>query len=110
MFRAYRTHLSLNTPLSENKDTRYLDFLENPDYIPFDEQLLKTSLKTKVDKMLKDLSPREEKILRMRFGFDDEPSTLEKIGTEIRLSRERVRQIEEQAKKKLRMKSKMGDL
>ncbi|MEC7641862.1 MAG: sigma-70 domain-containing protein [Nitrospinota bacterium] len=87
MFRAYRTHLPLNIPLNENKETRYLDLLENPDYIPYDEQMLKTSFKAKVDEILKDLTPRGEKILRMRFGFDGEPSTLEKIGKEINLSR-----------------------
>jgi len=110
MLRAYRTHLSLNTPLNDNKETVYLDLLENLNYIPYDEQILQTALKTKIREMLKDLTPREEAILRMRFGFDGEPATLEEIGKKVRLSRERVRQIEERAKKKLRMKSKAGDL
>lgn len=110
IFRAYRSHLSLNAPLGENEDTRYLDLLENPNYIPYDEQILQSALTKKIREMLKGLSPREEKILRMRFGFDGEPKTLEKVGKEIGLSRERVRQIEEQAKKKLRMKTNMGAL
>lgn len=110
MLRAYRTHLSLNTPLNDNKETVYLDLLENLNYIPYDEQILQTALKTKIREMLKDLTPREEAILRMRFGFDGEPATLEEIGKKVRLSRERVRQIEERAKKKLRMKSKAGNL
>jgi RNA polymerase primary sigma factor len=51
--------------------------------------------------MLKGLSPREEKILRLRFGFEDEPKTLEEIGRNLGLSRERIRQIEKRAKAKL---------
>ncbi|MFQ5673508.1 MAG: RNA polymerase sigma factor RpoD/SigA [Nitrospinales bacterium] len=110
MLRAYRAHLSLNTPLSDNKETIYLDLLENPNYIPYDKQILQTALKTKIRELLKDLTPREETILRMRFGFDGEPTTLEEIGKKVRLSRERVRQIEERAKTKLRLKSKSGSL
>jgi RNA polymerase primary sigma factor len=110
ILRAYRTHLSLDTPLTDADDTPYLDLLENPNYIPYDDQILQDTLKTKIAAMLKDLSAREEQILRMRFGFDEDPKTLETIGKEIGLSRERVRQIEERAKNKLRLKSKTNSL
>lgn len=110
ILRAYRTHLSLDTPLTDSDDTPYLDLLENPNYIPYDDQILQEALKIKIGEMLKDLSAREEQILRMRFGFDGDPRTLETIGAEIGLSRERVRQIEERAKAKLRLKSKTNSL
>jgi len=105
IMRAYRTHLSLDTPLRDDDVTQYLDLLENPDYIPYDDQIMKESLHQKVDDMLKHLSKREEKILRMRFGFNGETQTLEDIGKEIGLSRERVRQIEKRAKARLKVRS-----
>ena len=88
--RAYRSHLSLDTPLKDNDTTPYLDLLETPHYIPYDDQIMKQRLKIKITDMLHHLSEREEKILRMRFGFDGDPQTLEKIGTVLGLSRERV--------------------
>ena len=105
IMRAYRTHLSLDTPLRDDDVTQYLDLLENPDYIPYDDQIMKESLHQKVDDMLKHLSKREEQILRMRFGFNGETKTLEDIGKEIGLSRERVRQIEKRAKARLKIRS-----
>ena len=105
IMRAYRTHLSLDTPLRDDDVTQYLDLLENPDYIPYDDQIMKASLHDKVDNMLKHLSNREEQIIRMRFGFNGETRTLEDIGKEIGLSRERVRQIEKRAKARLKVRS-----
>lgn len=105
ILRAYRTHLSLDTPLKDNEMTEYLDLLENPNYIPYDDQIMRTALCQKVDDMLKHLSEREETILRMRFGFQGETHTLDEIGKAIGLSRERVRQIEKRAKIRLRMRS-----
>jgi len=105
ILRAYRTHLSLDTPLKDNEMTEYLDLLENPNYIPYDDQIMQETLCQKIDDMLKHLSEREEKILRMRFGFQGETHTLDEIGKAIGLSRERVRQIEKRAKIRLRMRS-----
>lgn len=105
IMRAYRTHLSLDTPLRDDDVTQYLDLLENPDYIPYDDQIMKAGLHQKVDEMLKHLSEREEQILRMRFGFHGDTKTLEEIGKEIGLSRERVRQIEKRAKARLKIRS-----
>ena len=104
IMRAYRTHLSLDSPLKDSEDTAYLDLLENQDFIPYDDQLMQASLSEKVDQLLEDLSEREALILKMRFGFFGEVRTLEEIGKEIGLSRERVRQIEKRAKLKLKSK------
>ena len=105
IMRAYKTHLSLDTPLRKNDEKCYLDLLESPNYIPYDDQIMRQNLKQSVDDMLKHLSAREELILRLRFGFHSDPKTLEQIGKEINLSRERVRQIENRAKAKLKKKS-----
>ena len=105
IMRAYKTHLSLDTPLGKNDERRYLNLLESPNYIPYDDQIMQENLKQSVNDMLKHLSAREELILRLRFGFHSDPKTLEQIGKEINLSRERVRQIENRAKAKLKKKS-----
>jgi RNA polymerase primary sigma factor len=104
IMRAYRTHLSLDSPLKDDEDTPYLDLLENEDFIPYDDQLMQETLSDKVDQLLENLSEREAKILKMRFGFLGEVKTLEEIGKDIGLSRERVRQIEKRAKLKLKTK------
>ena len=104
IMRAYRTHLSLDTPLKNDEHTPYLDLLENKNLIPYDDQIMQESLSKKVDQMLEDLSEREATILKMRFGFSGEVKTLEEIGREIGLSRERVRQIEKRAKERLKSK------
>ena len=104
IMRAYRTHLSLDTPLKNDDRTPYLDLLENQDLIPYDDQIMQKLLNEKVDQMLEDLSEREATILKMRFGFFGEVKTLEDIGREIGLSRERVRQIEKRAKDRLKSK------
>ena len=104
IMRAYRTHLSLDTPLKNDDHTPYLDLLENQDLIPYDDQIMKKLLNEKVDQMLEDLSEREATILKMRFGFFGEVKTLEDIGRKIGLSRERVRQIEKRAKDRLKPK------
>ena len=104
IMRAYRTHLSLDTPLKNDKHTPYLDLLESENLIPYDEQIMRESLSKKVDQMLEDLSEREATILKMRFGFSGEVKTLEEVGQEIGLSRERVRQIEKRTKDRLKSK------
>ncbi len=106
ILRVYHKHLSLDAPIKNNEETNYVDLLEAVD-TSLDEDLLKSSLIKEVDELLKELSPREEKVMRLRFGFGGEsPKTLEKIGKEIGLSRERVRQIEKKAKESLKAKAK----
>ncbi len=107
LMRAYRTHVSLDTPLKIDQDSTYLELLETPNYIPYDDQIIQEGLKKQIDDLLKHLPEREEKILRLRFGFNNgEARTLEEIGAEIGLSRERVRQIEKRAKARLGLKLK----
>ncbi|UCD11935.1 MAG: RNA polymerase sigma factor RpoD/SigA [Nitrospinaceae bacterium] len=110
IMRAYRTHLSLDAPLRADESTGYIDLLESNETIPYDDQMMQETLHARVESLLKGLSAREEKILRMRFGFNGDAKTLEEIGKELRLSRERVRQIENRAKAKLRLKTECADL
>ncbi len=110
ILRAYRTHVSLDAPLRADESTGYVDLLESNNTIPYDDQMMQETLHTRVETLLKGLSPREEKILRMRFGFNGEAKTLEEIGKKMNLSRERVRQIENRAKSKLRHKTECTDL
>ena len=105
VMRVYRFHLSLDTPLRENDETSYLDMLVASPEHPPDEDLLFLSFKKEIDGLLIELSPRERKVLKLRFGFKNEPMTLEEIGKKIGLSRERLRQIEKKAKIKLMLKA-----
>ncbi len=108
ILRAYRTHLSLNTPLVKDDQTNYIDLLVSKNIETAEESLFVGTLKAKIKEILKELPPREEKILRHRFGFDKNgPLTLDEIGREMHLSRERVRQIEKTATKRLRSKTKV---
>ncbi|MFQ5912028.1 MAG: RNA polymerase sigma factor RpoD/SigA [Nitrospinota bacterium] len=110
ILRVYRSSLSLDAPISDGDDTRYLDLLESKDMPSVEEDLARSSLAREVNALLKELSPREQAILRMRFGFDGEPMTLEEIGKKIGLSRERIRQIETKAKRRLRARARMKTL
>lgn len=103
IMRAYRNNLSLDAPISKGDNTPYLDFLETNMPL-YEDQLIHESLKKKINSMINELTPREEEIIRMRFGFNGDPMTLNCIGKKTGLSRERVRQIEERAKKKLARK------
>lgn len=110
ILRVYRNHLSLDAPITEGDDTRYLDMLESKDMPSIEEGLVRSSLASEVDALLQELSPREQEILKMRFGFNGDPMTLEEIGKKIGLSRERVRQIETKAKRRLRARARMKAL
>ncbi len=71
---------------------------------PADQELVRRSFREEVERMLRHLKPRERAVIEMRFGLGaDEPRTLEEVGRRLKLSRERIRQIEERAKQKLRL-------
>lgn len=110
ILRVYRNHLSLDAPVTEGEDTRYLDLLESKDMPSVEEGMVRSSLSRDVAALLEELSPREREILRMRFGFEGDPMTLEEIGKKVGLSRERIRQIETKAKRRLRARARMKAL
>jgi len=98
-----QTPISFETPLGEEGDSHLGDFIEDKTVISPSEAAMKLSLKEKMAAVLRKLSPREERVLRMRFGFDDgDPRTLEEVGQVFAVTRERIRQIEAKALRKLR--------
>jgi RNA polymerase primary sigma factor len=106
ILRVYRSYLSLDAPISNDGDVSHLDLLQSKTLPSVEETYIKSTLTEEISELLSQIPPREQQILRMRFGFDDEPKTLEEIGKMLGLSRERVRQIEKRAKDLLRAKAK----
>ncbi|HEX8896712.1 MAG TPA: RNA polymerase sigma factor RpoD [Terriglobales bacterium] len=98
-----QTPISFETPIGEEQDSHLGDFIEDKAVISPSEAAMDLSLKEKMASMLKKLSPREERIIRMRFGFEDgNQRTLEEVGQVFAVTRERIRQIEAKALRKLR--------
>jgi RNA polymerase primary sigma factor len=94
--------VSLDSTLISNSNSRLMDVIEDVDEVSPDSDLLDNSLKNEISYILKDLTQREVKILKLYFGLDGEkPHTLEEVGREFKLTRERIRQIKEKALKKL---------
>jgi RNA polymerase primary sigma factor len=99
--------ISLETPVGEEEDSHLGDFIEDKSAPSPLEEAIADDLKEQIDRVLHELSPKEEKILRMRFGIGNEvPHTLEEVGTEFEVTRERIRQIEVKALRKLKHPSK----
>ncbi len=95
--------LSLETPLGEDEDSRLIDYLQDTTSLSPTEAMVRVNLSEKTAEVLHSLSPREEKIIRLRFGLEDgSEHTLEQVGQEFRVTRERIRQIEAKALRKLR--------
>ena len=96
--------ISLEAPIGNEEDGKFGDFVEDKKSIAPIEYMLKNDLKNQVDEVLEQLNEREKAVVRMRFGLLDDESdrTLEEIGKELNVTRERVRQIENSAIKKLK--------
>ncbi|MDA3048851.1 RNA polymerase sigma factor RpoD [Campylobacter sp. JMF_02 ED1] len=96
--------ISLEAPIGNEDDGKFGDFVEDKNSISPIEQILKSDLKEQIDDILEQLNDRERTVIRMRFGLLDDESdrTLEEIGKELNITRERVRQIESSAIKKLK--------
>ena len=105
--------VSLETPIGEEDDSHLGDFIEDKESESPVDYTTKQLLKEELDSILKDLTDREERVLRLRYGLDDNrPRTLEEVGREFGVTRERIRQIEAKAIKKLKHPSrrkKLGD-
>ena len=95
--------VSLETPIGEEEDSHLGDFIEDEKTTTPSDSVAFTMLKEQLLGVLDTLTPREEKVLRLRYGIDDgKPRTLEEVGREFNVTRERIRQIEAKALRKLR--------
>ena len=95
--------VSLETPIGEEEDSHLGDFIEDEKTITPSDSVAFSMLKEQLLGVLDTLTPREEKVLRLRYGIDDgKPRTLEEVGKEFNVTRERIRQIEAKALRKLR--------
>jgi RNA polymerase primary sigma factor len=95
--------ISLETPIGEEEDSSLGDFIEDKNIINPAEAVISLNLSEQTRKVLSTLTPREEKVLRMRFGIGEKSDhTLEEVGQDFFVTRERIRQIEAKALRKLR--------
>jgi RNA polymerase primary sigma factor len=103
--------LSLEMPVGEEEDSHLADFLQDCEMLSPSDATSKVVLREKIEEALDQLSIRERDVVRMRFGLDDGyPHTLEEVGKHFRVTRERIRQIEAKALKKLRHPSRNSRL
>ena len=109
--RASQEPVSLETPIGEEEDSHLGDFIPDDSTLTPQEAALQAMLKEQLDSVLSTLTPREEKVIRLRFGLDDgRPRTLEEVGEVFDVTRERIRQIEAKALRKLRHPSRSKKL
>jgi RNA polymerase primary sigma factor len=103
--------ISLETPIGEEEDSHLGDFIEDKAVVSPSDAVINLNLKEQTNSVLKTLTPREEKVIKMRFGLDDgSEHTLEEVGQSFAVTRERIRQIEAKALRKLRHPSRSHKL
>jgi len=106
-----RVPVSLETPIGEEGDSHLSDLIEDRAQVSPAEAVIKANVQERTARVLRTLSAREEKIIRMRFGMEDgSERTLEEVGRSFDVTRERIRQIEAKALRKLRHSSRSGKL
>ena len=109
--RASQEPVSLETPIGEEEDSHLGDFIPDDSAITPQDAASQSMLKEQLNSVLSTLTPREEKVIRLRFGLDDgRPRTLEEVGEVFEVTRERIRQIEAKALRKLRHPSRSKKL
>ncbi len=103
IMRVAQEPVSMETPIGPEEDSRLMDFISDEDALAPDDAALKTITNEDINGVLKTLTAREEAVIRLRFGLmDGRCHTLEEVGTEFNVTRERIRQIEAKALRKLR--------
>ncbi len=103
IMRVAQEPVSMETPIGPEEDSRLMDFIQDADALAPDEAAMKAITNEDIDGVLKTLTPREESVIRLRFGLQDgRCHTLEEVGMEFNVTRERIRQIEAKALRKLR--------
>ena len=111
IMRVAQEPVSLETHIGEEEDSHLGDFIPDDDALAPADAASMSLLKEQLADVLKTLTPREEKVLSLRFGLEDgNPKTLEEVGKEFNVTRERIRQIEAKALRKLRHPSRSKKL
>ncbi len=111
VFKITKRPVSLETPIGEEGDGRLEDFIEDKEVISPQDAAISSNMAKRIQKVLSTLNEREEKILRMRFGIgENHDHTLDEVGQYFELTRERIRQIEEKALRKLKQSSRTNKL
>jgi RNA polymerase primary sigma factor len=103
--------ISLQTPIGKDEESCFGDLVEDRGAMLPSDAVINRNFKERTESVLKTLTPREQKVIKMRFGFEDgEPRTLEEVGQEIGVTRERARQIEAEILRNLRAAPHVGEL
>ena len=111
LFKISQHPTSLSTPIGDDKKATLEQFISDPDKDDMYTKVTRELLKDSLNEVLSTLSPRERKVLIMRFGLDgSKPKTLEEVGREFKVTRERIRQIEAKAIRKLKHPSRARKL
>lgn len=111
MKKRYLNLASLNVPAGENQSSELEELLEDTEQIPIEDQVVGSALSIELEKVLSTLTAREERVIRLRFGIGGEREhTFDQVGEILDLTRERVRQIENEAMRKMRQPSRANSL